>query len=178
MPSPAKILIFGCALLGLAAGVVALNRRSPSDTTHETRDDAEEGVAPSVAAREAKPAPEGRVGPTEASYVLAPIFDILDCDRVGAIDSGQVDEHVFEVFRPNDRDRSRRLSAKEFGRTFTRGGAALRTQLFRQADRNGDEQLTANEYQGHLYAMVELADTNRDGEVTRQELESHTAGPH
>lgn len=112
-----------------------------------------------------------------AAMTLNPVFDLFDCDRTGAIDSGQIDEHIFEVFRPSDRDRSHELSFSEFSRTVPRATEGVIHRLFQQADTNGNTTLSVKEFHRHLSVMLVLVDINHDGDVTRQELSASTSVP-
>lgn len=130
-----------------------------------------DGIAPAPTAAEA-----AAVSPPTPAMFLEPVFDILDCDRQDMIDRGQVDEHFGQLFAPRDTDRSHTLSLGEFV-SGTRGALRKRRELaFGTADQNADGQLTADEFTAHLYGLLDAADSNKDGSVTRQELVA-TRGP-
>lgn len=111
-------------------------------------------------------------GPT-AAFVLEPLFDTLDCDRKDAIDDGQIDEHFSQLFAPMDLDQSRSLTLSEFVRSSRTNARPRQEAVFSLADRNGDGLVSALEYGEFLVTMIGLADTDKDGDVTRVELLSH-----
>lgn len=156
----------GVTLTGLVLGSIWLGSTS-------ARGEAAGLAASRGGAESAARVPEAALatdGPAAAAFVLIPVFDILDCNRADAIDAAQVEEHFSQMFAPLDRDRSRTLSLDEYVGAIRGAERQARERLFARIDVNTDGIASVKEYRNHLFEMIELADTNKDGEVTRAEL--------
>lgn len=112
----------------------------------------------------------------QASAFLVPVFDILDCTDQGFIESGEVDEHFAQVFNPMDRNRSRSLSRSEYLRYGSAETLSLREAAFDGIDTDRDQSVSALEFRSYLFQIIEIADTDGDGEVTREELTGPAGG--
>ena len=107
---------------------------------------------------------------TLAIHFIQPIFGILDCEGVGAVQAGESDEHMQQLFFSKDRDRSRTLSQQEFITGNTKH-SKLDAAVFRQIDSNGDGVLSAAEYRNYVEHVILLIDTDGDSEVSLEEAE-------
>ncbi|MEM1092826.1 MAG: hypothetical protein AAGB27_04595 [Pseudomonadota bacterium] len=117
-------------------------------------------------------------GPSEqelAAFLLYPMFDVLDCTQQGFIEAAEVDEHLAFLFTPLDRDRSMALTPNEYVLAKTPEDRVRQELIFARADSNGDRRLTVAEYRLRLIDLIDAADDNGDGEVTRSELASGSA---
>jgi hypothetical protein len=110
-----------------------------------------------------------RVDKEQAQAVVGSIFDLLDCETTGSIDTFEVDDHFSQVWLPADRDHSRTLSRREYAYTHYPMSKGKSEALFREADANSDGQLQAMEFRLHLQRMIQALDADGNREVTRQE---------
>lgn len=151
------------ALLGPTVGCSQLHSAPPPTAAASPTESAARPAPPD-------PAPAPVEPPPDPYFVLGPYFDILDCDREGLIDTGQIDEHFTQLFGPLDMDRSRNLTPGEFIHHTQHRSRSRQEAAFKMADKDGDDLVSVNEFLAFYYGMVEAADTNRDGEVDLQEL--------
>jgi EF hand len=116
--------------------------------------------------------PRQTAGPADtAAFVLSPLFHTLDCEGEGVIRADEVDEHIAQALSVYNRDDTRTITRGEYLRATEGALRERRAALFVTIDTNRDEVLSAKEFARHLVAAIDQADTNRDGEVTRRELE-------
>ncbi len=105
-----------------------------------------------------------------AVHFLQPIFPDLDCEGVGVVEQGEVDEHFFQLFFSQDTDQSKTLSMREFLRYSREENRAKDIFLFKLIDKNADGQLSPREYREHVIFAIDAADADRDGELTEAEV--------
>ncbi len=104
-------------------------------------------------------------------HFLQPMFDTLDCEGVGIVESGEVDEHFYGVFGFADVDNSRSLSKQEYIKSIHNADPGLESFIFASIDKNGDGMLSPLEFRNHVIMAIDIADTNRNGELTETEAE-------
>lgn len=105
-----------------------------------------------------------------AGYIVAPVFDMLDCTDQGFIESGEVDEHFPLLFNHYDRNLDSSLALGEFLGASDGREAELKRRMFADMDRNGNERVSPREYRDGVIALIRATDNNSDGEVTMVEL--------
>jgi hypothetical protein len=105
----------------------------------------------------------------QAQAVVGSIFDRLDCESAGTIDSAEVDDHFSQVWLPADRDRSRTLTKMEYSQIHLPVSKASGKLLFLDADANADGQIQASELRLHLQRMIKTLDADGNHEVSRKE---------
>ncbi len=104
-----------------------------------------------------------------AIHFIQPLFTVLDCERKGEIESGEVDEHFFELYFFTDRDRSRSISLQEYINSVAKSSSEQSTYIFNQMDTDKDALISTREFRDYLITSIEIADANQDGSVTEQE---------
>ncbi len=112
---------------------------------------------------------ENKVGSEHAKAVLYIVFDRLDCDLEGTIDTAEVDDHFAQIWHPADLDQSMSLSRKEYQLVHAPVTRGIATALFKDADTDANGHIGAGEFRDHLQRMILTLDANGDFEVTRQE---------
>ena len=105
-----------------------------------------------------------------ARTTLTNMFDTLDCTDEGHLEAGEIAEHISQVFRPYDRDRSLSLSRPEFSLATRVEDPNLEALAFSIGDANGDGVVSNREFQAYLVRLLTTVDLDRDGEVTPAEL--------
>ena len=108
-----------------------------------------------------------------ALHFIQPIFSVLDCEKKGEIEQGEVDEHFFELYFFADRDRSRSISAVEFAQSTPHSTPQQNLYLFQRMDTDRNELISVEEYRQFVFAALQVADTNQDGSVDEQEAAVH-----
>jgi hypothetical protein len=178
MTSRLKRTLFGISGIAAAAACVAgitWAGRSPKEVMRSGN----EAPAPPASVAEhgapAAPAPMNRA--SAAALALKPLFNALDCERGGVIRPNEVDEHMAQVLGIYDRDGSRTISRAEYLRTDEGVARERRAALFDASDTTPDGVLSAKEFSRHIVALMDAVDANRDGEVTRLELDRETGAP-
>lgn len=125
-------------------------------------------VAAVIAAAPAYPA-DSVLAQGPARAVVNLIYNRLDCDLDGTVESDEVDDHIAQLWHPIDSDRSRSLTAKEYAMTHRAVDADTDKVLFQDADANADGQVSVDEFRAHLKRALLAVDADGDFEVTRQE---------
>lgn len=121
------------------------------------------------------PGVEGPFTPAIAAAILEPMFETLDCTEAGYFQEPEINEHFSQIFRFYDRDLSRTITRAEYLRGTSGAKKQELQHLFARIDADKNGILSAKEYREHLSAMFQLADANRDGELTREELTADRA---
>ena len=113
---------------------------------------------------------------TLAIHFIQPIFETLDCENVGRIQTGDAGEHITPLFSYKDSDHSRTLNQQEFiGKNPKRPD--LDAAVFRKIDSNGDGQLSDREYIRYVDTAIRTIDRNGDGEASLVEAELAAPSP-
>jgi hypothetical protein len=105
-----------------------------------------------------------------AVYFLTPIFDIIDCESVGVIEDGDVDEHFTSLFFFNDRDQSRYIVESEFVRARSGKTKKQSVEVFQMMDTNSNGQVTPQEYRQFVSYAIKATDTDNNGELVEFEV--------
>lgn len=118
------------------------------------------------------PEPDGTAAVEQAiaSQTLRAMFYTLDCTDEGHLEAGEIAEHMAQLFRPYDVDRSITLSAKEFSRAGRLSDPALQAEAFKMSDADRNGQVTSQEFAAYLTRLMSVVDADRDGEITPMEL--------
>ncbi|MEL7448255.1 MAG: hypothetical protein AAFN78_03550 [Pseudomonadota bacterium] len=132
-------------------------------------------IASTGAWADEEPATEA-VNAEQARAVVRAIFDRLDCDLDGTVETAEVDDHFAQVWAPSDRDRSRALSPVEYSRLHYTLSDEQGRGLFADADADADGKITAGELRLHLQRMIRHIDADNDNEVTRADAGLKSAG--
>lgn len=101
-----------------------------------------------------------------ARAMLKVQFQNFDCENVGFIHAGEVDDHFAQLWLPNDADSDRLLTDKEYRRTHA-GSAEAHAAMFAHADRDGSGAVSFNEMRNHLFDLIAVLDDDGDGEINR-----------
>ncbi|MEE2733281.1 MAG: hypothetical protein VYA55_20850 [Pseudomonadota bacterium] len=109
-----------------------------------------------------------------AVHFIQPIFSVLDCEKKGEIEAGEIDEHFAELYFFVDRDRSRTISLQEFSASMSHSSAQQDAYLFQQMDTNQDQLVSIMEYRQFVFEVLQVADTDRNGSVDEDEAELHS----
>jgi hypothetical protein len=109
-----------------------------------------------------------------AAFALKPLFNVLDCEGEGVIRPNEIDEHIAQVLSVYDRDGSRTVSRNEYLRSAAGAARERQGALFDGSDTKKDGVLSAKELGRHVAALIAEVDSNRDGEVTKLELEQRS----
>lgn len=104
-----------------------------------------------------------------AIHFLQPIFYTLDCEKVGVVEAGEVEEHFYEIFFRADRDHSRSISRQEFRLAAVTRNDRKEDYIFDLMNRDGNDVVSVQEFLQHVYTAIDLADSNKNGELTEQE---------
>lgn len=120
-----------------------------------------------VAADSANDAPSM---PVQAWFVIEPAFERLDCTDEGYIQATEIDEHLqdfkvsFEMslaYHRNVRKADAEMSARL---------QAIKDHISKSMDADGDGAVSTLEFRAYALELFHSADTDRDGEVTPEEL--------
>ncbi|MAR90446.1 MAG: hypothetical protein CML06_06150 [Pseudomonadales bacterium] len=122
----------------------------------------------SSAQDDSAPLPDQRAS---AVHFLQPVFSVLDCEKKGEVEAGEVDNHFFELYFFADRDQSRSISQAEFLAHSSAESRDKDLYVFQQMDTNRNGTVSVMEYRQHVFRALELADTDADGVVTAEEAE-------
>lgn len=101
---------------------------------------------------------------------LSPVFPLLDCEHVGEIETGEVDEHFSQMYFFVDRDMSRSVTEAEFLRSMPRPDPDKDRQIFKLMDTNLDTLVTPMEFRRYSYKAIKQADADNSGSVSRREV--------
>jgi len=107
----------------------------------------------------------------KAVHFLRPMFDVFDCEGVGAFETGEVDEHYFGVFKASDPDHSRTITQEEYIESIPDADPELEAHIFQQMDNDANGLVTYNEFLQHIYWAFETADKDNNGELTEEEAD-------
>lgn len=105
-----------------------------------------------------------------AVHFLKPIFPILDCDSVGVVGKGEVDEHFYEVFYAVDKNRSLSIRQEDLEHALFDSSKEEVSYIFTMMDKNLDKVVSTEEFQDFMYTIIDLADTGKNGEITLADL--------
>lgn len=106
------------------------------------------------------------VMPAQAAQSNPESFDQTDLDHDGRIDREEYRRRMVEVFYFADTDKNGYVTIAELEVIETFDAKA-----FKKADRDGDGKLDLDEFVTYRMIQFDEADTNRDGVLTREEVE-------
>ena len=106
-----------------------------------------------------------------AAHFVRPMFPILDCEGTGQVEPGEVDEHIFQIVAYTDSDRSRKISLAEFIASVHNSNPENEAFIFHEMDADHNGEVTLRELHQHIVRSIEVADLNKDGELTEAEVE-------
>ncbi len=122
--------------------------------------------------------PEGQGGPRGGPggmMARLPVFKALDKDADGALSSEEIAGATVSLLTL-DKDGDGKLSAEEIRPVMQpRGETPAQTahRTFEALDKNTDGKITADELPERMKPMLALADADKDGSVTEEELTKH-----
>jgi hypothetical protein len=122
-----------------------------------------------------QPLPLSQAPATELAahaQMVSPFFNELDCENLGYVQPGEVDEHVGPIFLSFDTNRSRDIDATEWRTYPYMPDKPLMALSFRVADRDGDKVVSIREFTDYMRQAVSALDGDGDGEVSPAELEA------
>ena len=99
---------------------------------------------------------------------LPPLMKALDLDKDGQLSDHEI-SMATKVLRRLDKNRDGILTMKEAVQAPPKENQRLSKYIFKR-DKNGDGKLTSAELGKGFEEFVELADTNKDGVLTRKEV--------
>lgn len=106
-----------------------------------------------------------------ALHLIQPMFDTFDCEHVGIVQAGEVDEHYHGYFKAADVDNSRDLTEQEYLRSIYDKNETLDKAIFSQMDSNKDGSVNNKEFRNYVIQAITTADSDHDGDLTEQEAE-------
>ena len=110
------------------------------------------------------------------AVIVNPLFDELDCESLGYVQPGEVDEHAGPIFSSFDTDKSFGISKAEwYGGAISKENALVALS-FKMADANSDTSLNYLEFTTYLKRAVSTLDSNGDGELSPAELLAYLPG--
>ena len=101
-----------------------------------------------------------------AVYFLRPLFPIMDCEGMGVVTKGEVEEHFFALFYSVSERGAFHLSHADLARALPGSSALQVSYLFGMMDRDEDGMVTTAEFHHFMLRAIELADSGGKGEVT------------
>ena len=110
------------------------------------------------------------------AVIVDPLFDELDCESLGYVQPGEVDEHAGPIFSSFDIDKSFGISRAEwYGGAISKENSLVALS-FEMADANSDTSLNFLEFTTYLKRAVSTLDSNGDGELSPAELQAYLPG--
>ena len=106
------------------------------------------------------------------AQMVRPFFDELDCENLGFVQPGEVEEHIGPIFLSFDANGSRDIDLSEWQRYPYMLHKSLMKLSFSVADRNGNKVVSFREFTEYLSLAVTTLDADHDGEVSPAELEA------
>ena len=103
-------------------------------------------------------------------HFIQPMFSVLDCEHVGKISSGEVDEHFYALFFYIDRDQSRDITLDEFIRSAHGSTPEKEQYLFGLMDVDKNDLVSVNEFRDFTISAIDSSDTDNDGLVSEREI--------
>lgn len=105
------------------------------------------------------------------------MFYTLDCTDEGHLEAGEIAEHIAQIFRPFDVDRSISLTPREFSTASRLQTTDLQAQAFSMSDADGNGQVTTPEFTRYLERLMVIVDADGNGEITPLELGDPSLAP-
>ena len=106
------------------------------------------------------------------AQIVRPFFNELDCENLGYVQPGEVDEHVGPIFISFDVNRSRDIDSSEWRSYPYMRDKPLMALSFRVADRDGDNVVSIREFTDYMRQAVAALDSDGDGEVSPAEMDA------
>jgi hypothetical protein len=86
-----------------------------------------------------------------------------DADKDGKVTQAEIDQNRQQWLAEFDADKNGTLSLEEFRQLWLKGRNQMMVREFQFLDKDGNAQVTLQEYQAPMSDMVEQRDTNNDG---------------
>jgi len=106
------------------------------------------------------------------AQMVEPFFDELDCENLGYVQPGEVEEHIGPIFISFDADRSQNIDALEWRHFPYIRDKALMQLSFSVADRDGNNSVSFREFTEYLSLAVASLDSDGNGELSPAELDA------
>jgi len=101
-----------------------------------------------------------------AVHFLRPMFSIMDCEGMGVIGKGEVDEHFFELFYALTERGSFSIAREEVERSIPDSNDAQIEHIFGMMDQSDNGVVSTKEFRSFMFTVLDLADAAKKGEVT------------
>lgn len=105
-----------------------------------------------------------------AVHFVKPLFPLMDCETVGAVSKGEVDDHFFALFYTFARLRSFSFEKSDTQRAFSDSSEEKVSTLFGMMDQNGNGVVSTGEFRDFMYTAMDLIDVEQKGRVTLTDL--------
>ncbi|MEM1188127.1 MAG: hypothetical protein AAGI72_06360 [Pseudomonadota bacterium] len=106
------------------------------------------------------------------AQVINPFFVDLDCENLGYVQPGEVDEHVGPIFMGFDLDGSSGIDPAEWRSHPGMRDQPLLAISFSVADVDGDGRVNYLELLEYMKTAINALDDNGDGELSPSELDA------
>jgi Ca2+-binding EF-hand superfamily protein len=147
-----KVMLAGAAGL-IAAGSIAV-AQTPMGWRHGPRMEQGDGMS------------SGWMGHMAARHMINELFARYDTNKDGAITQDEIDQARTGTLSTYDTDKSGSLSLAEFQNLWLAQQHERMVRAFQFLDRDGDGQITKDEYLQPLANLVTDHDQNGDGKLT------------
>lgn len=109
-----------------------------------------------------------------AVYFLRPLFPIMDCEGMGVISEGEVEDHFFALFYSVGKRGAFHITRDDLVRSLDGSSEARITHVFDLMDGNGDGRVSTSEFREFMVKAIRLADVEQNGEVSLADLDMAT----
>lgn len=106
------------------------------------------------------------------AQMVEPFFDELDCENLGYVQRGEVEEHIGPIFISFDADGSRDIDPLEWGSFPYMRDKPLLQLSFSVADRDRNNIVSFREFTDYLSLAVAALDADGNGELSPAELQA------
>ena len=107
-----------------------------------------------------------------AAQFISSFANELDCENVGHIESGEVDEHLPPIFLRFDVDRSRAITRKELLSEPYLKDKTLLSVSYSLMDTDGSGSVEFQELGNYMIEAIELLDEDNNGELHPHEIQN------
>jgi len=105
-----------------------------------------------------------------AVHFLRPLFPIMDCEGMGVVGKGEVDDHFFALFYSVGERGAFSISRNDLARAYADSNERQISHIFSMMDQGGNDAVSTNEFRSFLFEALALADIGQKGEVTLADL--------